>query len=380
MPRPFVTGIDIGTSSVRIVVAEHQNDKPTPVIIGAAQKESRGLRHGYIINFEDAVQSIKDAIKEAEKNAKVKISKGILGMGGISLGSSYAEGSVAVSRADSEVTDTDLKRALSASEANLKDIANRKILHTIPLAYKLDGKKVNGRILGMRGGILEVRTMFITCQEQHHEDLLSALEAAGVEIEETIASPLAESHLALTKVQKRAGCLLANIGAETVSLAIFEDGIPVSLHVLQIGSTDITNDIALGLKIPLEEAERIKKFRDDEGRDRRRVDDIIDARLSDIFELIEAHLKRIGKNGLLPAGIILSGGGAITKGIEDFARDHLELPARVATYRELRDPTWSIAYALCVLGLNPEAEENAGFKMARETGNLLLKWLKQFMP
>lgn len=379
MPRSIVTGIDIGTSSVRVVVAEHQADKPQPVIIGAAQKESRGLRHGYIINFDDAVQSIKEAVKEAEKNSKIKITKAILGMGGISLGSSYAEGSVAVSRADSEVTDTDLKRVLTASEANLRDVANRKILHTIPLAYKLDSKKVHGRIIGMRGGILEVRTLFITCQEQHHEDILSALEAAGIEVEETIASPLAESNIALNKLQKKAGCILANIGAETVSLAVFEDGIPVSLHVLQIGSTDITNDIALGLKITLEDAERIKKFRD-EGKDKRKVDDIIDARLSDIFELIEAHLKRLGKNGLLPAGIILSGGGATTKDIEEFAREYLHLPAKVASYRELRDPTWSVAYALCVLGLNPEAEESAGIKMARETGTFLMKWIKQFMP
>ena len=254
------------------------------------------------------------------------------------------------------------------------------ILHTIPLGYKIDGKKVLVRPHGMKGGILEVRTLFVTCLEQHLEDLVSAVEAAGVRVDDVIAAPIAESSVALSKLQKKAGCVLANIGAETVSISVFEEGIPVSLQVFPIGSTDITNDIALGLKVPLEEAERIKKFRD-EGNLKRKVDEIIEARLSDIFELIEAHLRKIGKNGLLPAGIILTGGGAIIGAIEDLAKSSLRLPAKVATPRDIRDLSWSIAYGLCLLGLNPNAaDESLGVKIAKQSGSNVIGWLKQFLP
>ncbi len=380
MARNIITGIDVGTSSIRVLVTEYFKDKPGPTVLGTAHKESRGLRHGYIVNFEDASAAIADAIREAEKNAKVKISRALLAVGGQSLGTLEGMASVAVSRADSEVTDVDVKRVIAASESNLRDRANRKILHTIPLAYKIDGKKVLVRPHGMKGGILEVRTLFVTCLEQHLDELVSAVEAAGVRVDDVIASPIAESSVVLTKLQKRAGVVLANIGAETVSISVYEEGIPVSLHVFPIGSTDITNDIALGLKVPLEEAERIKKFRD-EGNLKRKVDEIIEARLSDIFELIEAHLKKIGKNGLLPAGIILTGGGSIIAMIEDLAKSSLKLPAKVASPKEIRDLSWAIAYGLCILGRDPDSDDASfGTKIAKQTTNSLIGWFKQFLP
>ncbi len=380
MARNIITGIDVGTSSIRVLVSEYVKGKNGLQVIGTAHKESRGLRHGYIVNFDDAAASIAEAVREAERSAKVKISRALLSVGGVSLGTLTGEASIAVSRADAEVNDVDVKRVIGASESNLRDRVNRKILHTIPLGYKIDGKKVLVRPHGMKGGILEVRTLFVTCLEQHLEDLVSAVEAAGVRVDDVIAAPIAESSVALSKLQKKAGCVLANIGAETVSISVFEEGIPVSLQVFPIGSTDITNDIALGLKVPLEEAERIKKFRD-EGNLKRKVDEIIEARLSDIFELIEAHLRKIGKNGLLPAGIILTGGGAIIGAIEDLAKSSLRLPAKVATPRDIRDLSWSIAYGLCLLGLNPNAaDESLGVKIAKQSGSNVIGWLKQFLP
>ena len=363
-----------------MVVTERTKGKSAPTIIGASHKESRGLRHGYIVDFDEAVASISEAVKEAERAAKTKISSVFLGVGGVSLGTVIGEASIAVSRADSEITQGDVERVINTTETNLRELANRRVLHTVPLAYKLDGKKVvNNRPIGMKGGILETRTLFITCLEQHLEDLIAAVEGAGLRVEDSIASPIAESYVSLSKLQKKAGCVMANIGAETVSIVVFEEGIPVSLHVFPIGSTDITNDIALGLRVPLEEAERIKKFRD-EGSLKRKVDEIIEARLSDIFELIEAHLKKIGKNGLLPAGVIISGGGSLTPSIEELAKSSLRLPAKVAMPRDVRDPAWSIAYGLCLIGNDPDSEESLGVRIAKQTTNGLVQWLKQFLP
>lgn len=383
MPRSIVTGIDIGTSSIRVIVSEYVKGKSTPQILGTAHKESRGLRHGYVVNADDAAESIKEAIREAEKSAKIKITNAMLSIGGESLGTLIGEASIAVSRADSEINDGDIKRAIETSQGNLRDLINRKILHVVPQSYKLDGKKILTRPQGMKGGILEVRTLFITCLEKHLEELVSAVEAAGVSIDDQdiVAGPIAESTVVLTKLQKKAGCVLANIGAETVSISVFEEGIPVSLQVFPIGSTNITNDIALGLKIPLEDAERVKKMRD-EGHLKRKVDEIIEARLSDIFDLIEAHLKKIGKNGLLPAGIILTGGGSTVAMIEDLAKSSLRLPAKVATPKDVRELSWATAYGLCILGQDPDRGGDGfqGIKLVRQTGSSIVSWLKQFLP
>jgi cell division protein FtsA len=328
---------------------------------------------------EDAAQSIREAVHEVEKIAKTKIRNAFVSVGGVSMSSVFSEGSVAVSRADSEITDLDVDRAISASEAGLKDIQNRKVLHMIPLGYKLDGKKILGRPTGFKGSILDVKTLFITCLAQHVEDLVSAVEAAGVGVDDVIASPIAESYVVLSRLQRNAGCVMVNIGAETVSTVVFEEGIPVSLQVFPIGSTDITNDLALGLKVPLEEAENMKRTRS-EGSLKRKVDEIIEARLSDIFDLVEAHLKKLGKNGLLPAGVILTGGGSVIETIEELAKGTLRLPARVIVPKEIKDPSWSVAYGLCVLGMDPESEESLGIKIAKRTTNGVLYWMKQFLP
>jgi len=152
---------------------------------------------------------------------------------------------------------------------------------------------VLGKPQGMRGTKLEVESLFITTFEQHLNDLVTAIENTGIAVEDIMASSLAASFVMLTKAQKRAGCVLANIGAETVSIVVFENSTPISIKVFPLGSNDITNDIALGLKIPLEEAEKIKRGgMSSANYSKRKLDEIIAARLTDIFELIQAHLKR----------------------------------------------------------------------------------------
>ena len=389
MAERFITGIDVGTYQIKVVIvrAPHKHEQKTlPQIVGTGFAESRGLRHGYIINETDVLKSIRNAVLQAEKASGTTVERAFLSVGGIGLDELHSRGEVITSRADSEITQSDIDKAMQDSEDRIQDrIPNRKVLHAIPLGFSVDGEKVLGRPHGMKGTKLEVDSLFITCFEQHLNDLVSAVEATGILVDDVMASPLAGSLVMLTKAQKRAGCVLANIGAETVSIVVFENGYPISLKVFPIGSTDITNDIALGLKIPLEEAEKIKRGAPSGAQySKRRLDEIVSARLSDIFELIDAHLKKIRRDGLLPAGVIITGGGSGITTIQDLARAALRLPSRIATLDpaqngKVRDASWAVAYGLCIWGVSG-GEEESGIKLARRTGNTLLNWLKQFLP
>lgn len=360
--KRIIAGIDIGTHTIRVVITEYVLGEGLPHILGIGKAESRGLRHGYIISTADAVKGIRGALHEAEKMAGVRIREAYLSVGGIGLEGTQTTGAAIISRADSEIRDSDIDRAQHACEQNLPHPANKKILHTIPIEYTIDGKKVYGRPDGMHGLKLEAKCLIITCLEQHLNDMIHAVEEAGIEPVDVCASPVAASFVALTKTQKMAGCILANIGAETLSIVVYEEGLPVSLEVFPIGSTDITNDIALSLKIPLEEAELLKLGRGVERFPKKKLNDIIMSRLEDMFSLVSAHLKKLGKYELLPAGIVLTGGGSGIETIEDFARGAMRLPSKIPLIeldfannqklkRQIKDTSWFVAYGLAIWGV-----------------------------
>jgi len=389
MADRIVTGIDVGTYHVKVVVAlrpKKDSSRVLPKILGTGYSESRGLRNGYIINEADVARSVQNAVAQAEKEAGVRVKHAYLSMGGIGLDEIRSHGEVITSRADSEITQTDVEKVMQDSEERVMEhIPNSKILHAIPLSFTVDGTKVLGRPHGMKGTKLEAETLFIISQEQHLNDLVSTVEGIGIVVDDVMASPLAGSLVMLTKAQKRAGCVLTNIGAETVSIVVFENNIPVSLKVFPIGSSDITNDIALGFKIPLEEAEKIKQGGMLSATySKRKLDEIIGARMNDIFDLIDAHLKNIKRDGLLPAGIIITGGGSGVATIQDLARAALRLPSKIATLDpkqngKVKDASWAVAYGLCMWGVS-ENEDESGVSTARKTGNALLRWFKQFLP
>jgi cell division protein FtsA len=336
MAKNIAVGIDIGTYQIKVVVAEnvYENGKETINIIGTGFAESKGLRHGYIINSLDTINSLNIAIAQAEKAANIKIKRAFLSIGGIGVGSVISQGSIIIPRADLEITEIDVKNVISIAENEIPSniSINKKIIHTIPISYKIDGKIVLGRPIGMKGVKFEAKVLFVTCLEHHMNDLVDTVEELGIEVVNIMASPLAGSIVVLNKTQKIAGCVLANIGSETVSIVVFENNMPISLEVFPIGGTDITNDIALGLKIPLEEAETLKiNAENPKGVDypKKKLEEIIIARLSDIFDLIESHLKKLGRSGLLPAGIIITGGTSGVSTIEDLARAILKLPSKI---------------------------------------------------
>jgi len=395
MAKNIAIGIDIGTYQIKVVVVENtlQEGKDIFKIIGTGFAESKGLRHGYIINSGDTEKSLRLALAEAEKTSGVKIKRAFLSIGGIGVSSVLSHGSIIIPRADSEITEIDVKNVLSVAESEIPASVsiNKKIIHTIPISYKIDGRPVLGRPIGLKGIKFEAKVLFITCLEHHLNDLINTVENSGIEVENIMASPLAGSIVTLNKAQKIAGCVLANIGSETVSLVVFENNMPISLEVFPIGGTDITNDIALGLKIPIEEAEDLKiNSKKETDYPRKKLDEIILARLSDIFDLIEAHLKKLGRSGLLPAGIIITGGTSSVSTIEDLARATLKLPSKIGSLNfttslkscQIKDSSWSVAYGLCIWGLQNSSEDiSFGAPVGSNKPKIrVFSWFKQFLP
>lgn len=391
MARRIATGIDIGTHQTKVVVVEEVRDANGRQlhIIGTGLAESQGMRHGYVVDMADAVQSIALAKAQAEKVAGIQIKNAFLAIGGVSLDEIRGAGETIISRADQEVTDLDLEKVREAARrAAEPNFVNRVVLHEIPLEFRIDGQKTLGDPVGLRGTKLEGDYLFVTCLAQHADALTNVLEGADVEVIDRMASPLAGSYVTLTKDQKMKGCVLANIGAETVSIVVYDEGVPISLKVFPIGSTNITDDLALGFKISLEDAERIKIGRLGGAMySRKKIEEIITTRFKHMFDLIDKHLRSIGRKGTLPAGIILTGGGSGQGSISDIAKGALNLPSRIADLKlssdtKIRDATWAVAYGLALWGLTGETEspKKNPFTGFKDLGDTLGGFLRQFMP
>ena len=390
MAQRIAVGIDVGTYQVRVVVARTDESQRTyPRIIGTGYAESKGLRHGYIVNIEDVARSIRVAIGQAEKTAGVRIRDAFLSVGGIGLDEVRSRGETIIARADNEVSDLDIEKAIdTAREHAVTRLVNRRILHTIPLSYAIDGSEVLGRPQGMKGTKLAVEVLYITCLEQHVADLVDAVEAANIIVADVMAAPLAGSIVSLSASEKKAGCVLANIGAETVSVVVFDNGIPISVKVFKIGSMDITKDIALGLRISLDEAEQLKLGAITHTTyPRKKLDDILAARLTDIFELIGNHLKKLGRDQLLPAGIILTGGGSGIGPVKDIAEHSLKLHSKTASLSiapdaKIKDSSWMVAYGLTIWGLTgADGLGRPALKdAATHLGRSITSFFKQFLP
>ncbi|MFZ2149682.1 MAG: cell division protein FtsA [Minisyncoccia bacterium] len=388
MIKNISVGIDVGSSTTRVVVGEFLKGEKNPKIIGVGESATYGLRHGYVVNSSMASASIREAVSAAEKSSGLKIKRAFVSLSGTTLRGEMSTGSTIISKADGEVTPLDVSKALEDCENNLS-IGNKKIIHTYPVSFRLDGKEVLGRLEGMRGTKLEAKALFVTYSIVHLEDLLEAVAEAGVETIDVTASPVAISEIALTERQKIVGVALVDIGAETTSLSVFENGLMVSIHTFSIGSTDITNDIALGFKIPLEEAENFKFGNIGEGFSKKKLDEVIEARLCDIFESIENHLKKIKRSELLPAGIVFVGGGASTPNLVELSKSILKLPASLGSTdifgnakTKLRESTWFTALGLLSAGKDSGSSYPDGsFKnLMRDFKSALKSSMKQLMP
>lgn len=400
MARQTVIGIDIGTQETKVIIAQgvDADGRFIPKIVGTGTAITKGMERGFITSIPEVAQSVRLAVSKAEKIANTKVRRAYVSFGGIGLSSITSSGSTVITRADLEVTERDVALAIEMAEQAIPKAAslNKRIINTIPIEYKIDGKVSWGEPIGLKAQKLEVKALFIACLEHHLNDLIKAVEEAEIEVIDVVAAPVAASFVTVGKKQRRVGCLLADIGAETLSVIAFENNNPVSLEVFPVGGEDITNDIALGLKMPLEEAENVKLG----GLSRityskKKLDEIVSARLGDCFELIEGHLKKIGRDSLLPAGVILTGGSAGIGGLKSFTEEELSLPAQIAEIHfgvgdknKIKDNIWATACGLALLGFN--SGEDGGFMNSRKTPitaeegknmmRKLTRWLTQLLP
>lgn len=363
--QKFYAGIDVGTHYIKVVVAAppQHNDAPMQ-ILATATSASKGVRHGYIVDAKEATRAIYDAVQRAAQAAHMPIKHARIAMGGISLEEVRSSSDITLTASGGVVTEHEMERVLAESEKRASSrLNNRTVVHVIPLEYRLDGIPVQGRPLGLQGTKLSADTLLVTMLAQHHDDLIEAVEAAGVEVEGIMASPLAASLVTLSKAQKTAGVVLANVGAETLSIVVFDEDTPISLKVFPAGSSEITDAIALSFQVPLSEAEQLKRGAVTGSTiSPTKIATVSNAQMKKMFTLISTHLKAIKRDRLLPAGIVLTGGGASMTTAADVAKSILKLPSQIglpamsARVTSL-DATWAVALGLCRWGY---AEDRIG--------------------
>jgi cell division protein FtsA len=383
--QDMIVGIDIGSGSLRALGCIYEDDKRYPVVVATYKKAIDGIDRGNITDSDEAANAIADALISLEEDAGRDTLHTLISLGATGLSSSHANGHAQVSRGDASVTDLDIDNAIKDANKGVPDIRNKAVVHTIPMKYKLDGIEVQGDIIGVRGNKLEVKTLFVTYPLQCMTVLKKTLEKAHVRVTDIVAGPVSESIPLLTKKQKVAGVGLVNMGAGVTSLLVYENNVPLLVSTIPVGGDDITKDIALGLKVTLEEAEEIKLGRGG-AHSKRRVEEIIEARLEDMCIKLNKELDRIHRRELLPAGVVVCGSSSLVPRLEYIFRNELKLPIKVATNElvrltndSLRDTGWARCYGLTFLA--PQSNEKEAFKELLTSISVRVKnFIAQFLP
>lgn len=349
-----IAALDIGTTKTCALIAE-VTDTGALRILGAGVAPSRGLRKGVVTDVKEASQSIVAAVEQAERVSGFKIESAYVGIAGAHIQSTNSRGVAAIHNGRG-VTQDDIDRAMEAAEA-IAVPHNREIIHSIPRGYTLDGQDGVKDPLGMIGFRLEVEAHIVTGAAASIQNLLKAVEGAGVKPIDLVLEPIASGEAVLTSAEKEMGVMLADIGGGTTDIAIFIDGSIWHTTVLPTGGIHITNDLAVGLRTPFAAAEEMKcryghadpelipetevidvAAFGEEGRrsvSRREIAEIIRARVDEVCQLILTEVKRSGYDNLLPAGVVLCGGTAELNGMKAFAREALQMPVRLGAPRDL---------------------------------------------
>lgn len=352
MKRNDITvGLDIGSSQVRLVVAANEESRWR--ILGTGKAPCNGLRRGVVVDIEETTNAINKAAETAERIAGVPIEKAVVSIGGSHVNAQSAKGVVAVSRADGEVGSEDVERVLASAQSIISPdtAANREIIHVVPRSFSLDNQSEIRDPVGMNGMRLEVDSLIITGSTPFIRNLSKCVNQAGIEIVGLVASPLAAAEAVLNRRQKELGVVVIDIGVGTTDIAVYEEDQLIFISTLPVGAGHITNDIAIGLKTSIEVAEKVKReygsafakdvslkkeinlsriSKNEEGSIKaKEIAEIIEARMEEIFNLVNKELKKVKRDGMLPAGAVITGGGAKLPGIVDLAKKELHLPAQV---------------------------------------------------
>jgi cell division protein FtsA len=350
MPKNnYIVGLDIGTKKVAAIIGEITEDRKIEVI-GIGTAESKGLRKGVVVNLETTTAAIKKAQEEAELMAGVEIDSAFVGLSGAHIKSFNSRGVIAVSGKNREITREDIRRVIDQSRA-VSIPPDRDVIHVIPQEFVVDEQDGIKAPLGMSGIKLEVNVHIVTSAITSVQNLKTCVERAEIEIEQIVLNQIATAASVLTHDEKELGVGLIDIGAGTTEVAIFERGSLWYTSIIPIGGDNFTNDIAVGLRTPIPEAEKIKKkfgcvsvpaVEEQEtievpsvgkGRkprvlSRQILSDIIQPRAEEIFRLVDGDIKRMGYEKSLNSGIVLTGGTALLEGLEEVAEEIFDLPVR----------------------------------------------------
>jgi cell division protein FtsA len=388
-----IVGIDMGSFSTRVVVAHPPTHTTPPLVVGYGVTDTEGVRRGYIVDAEKAERSLRHALARAEKMAEIKIKRAYVAVSGQSLTSDIVDVSIMVSKGDSQVTQFDVDSLEEKAEQTFYNHKkNKKILHIIPLYFQIDGEDIMGNPVGMRGTKIEARFLCMSTLTHHLEDFVNVINNAGVSIIDVVASPLAISLATLSARQRTVGVAILDIGAEITTLTLFENDKVLGVTTIPIGSSDITNDIALGLKVTLDEARKIKEeyTTKDFAFSKRKISEVISARLGDIFDMTNKYLQAHRRKGLLPAGVVITGAGSLLHDIKTYAEQHLELTISIANVQQrfgqatklLPDNRFITAYSLCFLDseATPSFSNNIFKKATSEGISFVKRLIEQFMP
>lgn len=360
---PYFVGIDVGTSKVRCVVGT-VDEQGVPEIIGHSESEVTGMRRGVVSHVDEVADAVQRVVDDAERLSGRRISSGTVNINGSHVEGIDSRGVIAISAADREVREADRTRVEEAASV-MKMPANREIIQVFPKAYRLDGQGNIKDPVGMQGVRLEVDTHIVTASVPNVRNLEQTFEKAGLQITHRTVSSLASAEAVMTRQQREAGTAVIDIGAGTTNVIVVEDGEVQHISVIPVGGTHVTNDLAIGLKTDLDVAEKVKiEFATLEKSSRstvsvkhdgqqhtfdaEQVSMIVEARIEELLELVDKNLKKIGRSRKLPGGALFTGGSANIKGLADFAKEALELPAKKATMLPLSglaDVGADIAYA-----------------------------------
>lgn len=412
----IISAIDIGTSKIATLIASVEEDGELR-IIGVATTLSKGIRKGQIVNIEEATSAISDSLEAAERMAGTSVGKTFLSVGGSHIASMNSHGVVAVAEPDKEITPNDVKRVIDAAKA-ISLPSSREILHVVPRGYVVDGQEGIVDPVNMTGVRLEVETHMITGGSIAIRNLLKCISDLGVEIGGLVFSGLASSTVALSDTEKELGVVCVDVGGGTTDVAIYVDGALSYSSVIPVGAINITKDIAAGLRISLESAEKIKLSlgnipktpampedvsafahilgekigEKDSGKVKTEAKDDIDLsglhlpedlrsvsrktlvegiikpRLNEIFTMVGMEIKKSGFGGMTPSGIVLTGGGAQTAGAVESARRNLAMPVHIGLPRsvsglvdEIMTPAYVASFGLLFYGMKMDKEEGPLF-------------------
>jgi len=352
----YLVGLDIGSTKTSVLIAEVEGDLVKFLALGAA--ESKGLRKGLIVNLDSTVSSIRRAVEEAEGVANVPVEEALIGVAGGHVRGVNSRGGITLGQRARDIERDDVRRAVDAAR-NITLPEDREVLHVLPHEFTVDAQDGIRDAIGMVGQRLEANVHLVTSSVAATQNLVSAANKAGILISDTVLEPLASAEACLTQDERDLGCCLLDIGGGTTELIVYGAGVVRHTSAVPVGGDHFTNDLAVGLRTPIPEAERIKRhhgcvasaYMKEDGAieiasvgDRpprtifaHMLTDIIEPRALELLSLIRDDLQRAGLDGQIPAGFVLAGGAARLHGLDELAEQSFHLPVRIAEPKGLAD-------------------------------------------